>query len=347
MPHSKWLSFMFPRLVLARELLREDGVIFISIDDNEQANLKLLMNEVFGEECFCADIMWNSTKSVTNTAIVSVSHTHNLVYFKDKDYYTKNRTEFRLNDDGEGFSNPDNDPRGEWKADPFQVGGWRPNQQYEITNPKTGNVYKPNSGCSWKNDYTTFQELMKDNRIVFGISGEAGPQRKRFLSEAMERGKVVKTWWDDVETTTNATQKLKELMGSSLFDNPKPVSLIKKMLELSTAPNDLILDFFAGSGTTAQAVMELNFEETQKAEKDGLLSDGKPTGGRKFILVQLPEKISEKQEAFKAGYRVISDITMERAARAGEKYKGVDVGFKVLQPDAKVDKKEQTQHDLF
>jgi very-short-patch-repair endonuclease/16S rRNA G966 N2-methylase RsmD len=262
--HSKWLSFMYPRLLLARDLLTEDGVIFISIDDNEVANLKLMMNEIFGEENFVADIIWNSTKSVTNTALISVSHTHNIVYFKDKTYFTENRTEFRLPDDGDGFSNPDNDPRGDWKADPFQVGGWRPNQQYEIINPKTGISYRPNTGSSWKNDYITFQKLLEENRIVFGVNGDSAPQRKRFLTEALERGKVAKTLWDDVETTTNATQKLKDLMDSNVFDNPKPVSLIKRILELSTNPNDIVLDFFAGSGTTGQAVMELNFEEMQK-----------------------------------------------------------------------------------
>ena len=143
---------MLPRLHLAHTLLSDDGVIFISIDDNEQAQLKLLCDEIFGEN-FVADIIWNSTKSVTNTALISVSHTHNLVYFKDIDYFIKNRELFRLKDDGDGFENPDNDPRGAWKADPFQVGGWRPNQQYIITNPNTGVEYAPNEGSSWKNDY--------------------------------------------------------------------------------------------------------------------------------------------------------------------------------------------------
>ena len=166
--HANWLNMMYPRLKLARDLLTDDGVIFISIDDNEQANLKRLCDEIFGEENFVADVIWNSTKSVTNTALISVSHTHNLVYFKNINYYIKNREKFRLPDDGEGFSNPDNYPRGAWKADPFQVGGWRPNQQYEIINPKTGIVYKPNSGCSWKNDLKKYEELLKDNRIVFG-----------------------------------------------------------------------------------------------------------------------------------------------------------------------------------
>ena len=302
--HTNWLNMMYPRLRLAANLLRDDGVIFISIDDNEVTNLRKICDEIFGEENFIGEIIWNSTKSVTNTALISVSHTYNLVYAKTKDYYIAHREEFRLKEDGEGFSNPDNDPRGPWKADPFQVGGWRPNQQYDIVNPKTGKVYKPNPACSWKNDYNKFQELMKDNRIVFGTDGTAGPQRKRFLSEATERGKVTKTLWDDIETTTNGTQLLKKLLGGSYFDNPKPVSLIKRMLELSTKDSDIILDFFSGSATTAHAVMQLNAE------------DG---GKRQFIMVQLPEVTDEKSEAFKAGYKNICEIGKERIRRAGKK----------------------------
>lgn len=322
--HSDWCSMMYPRLKLARDLLTDDGVIFISIDDNEIANLKKICDEVFGEDNFIGDIIWNSTKSVTNTALISVSHTYNLVYVKIKDYYVVHREEFRLKEDGEGFSNPDNDPRGPWKADPFQVGGWRPNQQYEIINPKTGKIYKPNPSCSWKNDYNKFQELMKDGRIVFGTDGTAGPQRKRFLSEATERGKVTKTLWDDIETTTNGTQMLKKLLGGSYFDNPKPISLVKRMLELSTKKDSIILDFFSGSATTAHAIMQLNAE------------DG---GNRKFIMVQLPEETDEKSEAYKAGYKNICEIGKERIRRAGDKIvqetgkTDLDIGFRVLKVD--------------
>ena len=337
--HANWLNMMYPRLKLARDLLTDDGVIFISIDDNEQANLKRLCDEIFGEENFVADIIWNSTKSVTNTALISVSHTHNLVYFKNINYYIKNREKFRLPDDGEGFSNPDNDPRGAWKADPFQVGGWRPNQQYEIINPKTGIVYKPNSGCSWKNDLKKYEELLKDNRIVFGKNGESGPQRKRFIWEAKERGKVVKTLWNDIETTTNGTQLLKKIFnGKSIFDNPKPVELLTRILNLSTSSKgyNIILDFFSGSATTAHAVMQLNSEDN---------------GNRKYIMVQLPETTDEKSEAFKAGYKNIAEIGKERIRRAGEKIKQEieeynsnlkqgeepkkvpDIGFKVFKVD--------------
>ena len=269
--HSNWLNMMYPRLFVAKSLLRPDGVIFVSIDDNEVKNLRAMMDEIFGEENFIGDIVWHSTKSVTNTALISVSHTYNLIYAREVAYQKQNRTEFRLPEDGDGFSNPDNDPRGPWKADPFQVGGWRPNQQYEIKNPKTGEIYRPNPGCSWKNELSKFNELLKDDRIVFGATGEAGPQRKRFLSEAEERGRVTTTFWDDVGTTTNGTQLLKRILGGNYFDNPKPVDLIKRFCQLSTKRTDVVLDFFTGSGTTAHAVMQLNAE------------DG---GSRKWICVQ-------------------------------------------------------------
>jgi len=256
--HSTWLTFMRNRLTIAKELLRNDGVIFISLDDREAHYAKVMCDEVFDVENFLSDIIWNSTKSVTNTAIISNSHTHTLVYFKNKNYYVKNRMEFRLKENGVGFSNPDNDPRGVWKADPFQVGGWRPNQQYEIKNPNTGVIYKPNAGCSWKNDFAKFQELLADKKIVFGVDGNAGPQRKRFLSEAMERGKVAKTIWDDIETTTNGTQHLKKLFNNQIFSNPKPEGFIKRIIELVTQEKDIVLDYHLGSGTTASTAHKMN-----------------------------------------------------------------------------------------
>lgn len=297
------LSMLYPRLILAKQLLSDEGVIFCSIDDKNQAYVKCLFDEVFGEENFVANIVWNSTKSVTNTAIISVSHNYNLFYVKDINYIIKNREDFRLTETGDGFENPDNDPRGPWKADPFQVGGWRPNQQYEIKNPNTGEVFKPNKGCSWKNDYLHFQKLLEDNRIVFGKNGTSAPQRKRFLSEALEKGRVAKTIWDDVGTTTNGTQLLKKIFSDSIFANPKPIELIIKMLVLSSKPNSLILDFFAGSGTTGHAVLDLN------------KSDG---GNRTFILCQINEKTEENPKG------IAYDVTSKRLKRimTGECYDG-------------------------
>lgn len=307
--HTDWLNMMYSRIKISKDLLSENGVLVMSISDAEFHNLKKITDEIFGEANYCGDIIWNSTKSVTNTALISVSHTYNLVYFKNINYFIEHRSEFRLPDDGEGFENPDNDPRGPWKADPFQVGGWRPNQQYEITNPNTGVVYKPNEGCSWKNDYKKFQELLADNRIVFGKTGEGGPQRKRFIWEAKERGKVAKTLWDDVETTTNGTQLVKKMFdGFSVFDNPKPVGLLEKIIELCANRDALILDFFSGSATTAHAVISQNFQDVYSGK----------LGKRKFILVQLPEPCDEKSEAYKAGYKNICEIGKERIRRAGK-----------------------------
>jgi adenine-specific DNA-methyltransferase len=313
--HSNWLSMMLPRLFLARNLLSDDGVFVTSIDDNEAYSLKLVLDEVFGEENFAGDIIWNSTKSVTNTALLSVSHTHNLVYFKDVEYHKKNRYEFRLPDTPEGFSNPDNDTRGPWKADPFQVEGERPNQLYEIVNPKTGQKYVPNPGNSWKNDFEKFVELMSDNRIVFGTSGEAGPQRKRFWSEAQERGRVTKSLWTDVDTTANATAYLIQLMGKKVFTNPKPVDLIQRFIQLGTVGknenNEIVMDFFGGSGTTAEAVMKQNKE------------DG---GSRRFIFVTLPEPLDDKSQAGKEakglGHLTIADVAHSRISKAIEVLSG-------------------------
>lgn len=310
--HSNWLSMMLPRLFLARNLLSEDGVFVTSIDDNEAYSLKLLLDEVFGEENFAGNIIWNSTKSVTNTALLSVSHTHNLVYFKDVEYHKKNRYEFRLPDTLDGFSNPDNDPRGPWKADPFQVEGERPNQLYEIINPKTGQKYVPNPGNSWKNDFDKFVELMADNRIVFGTSGEAGPQRKRFWSEAQERGRVTKSLWTDVDTTANATAYLVQLMGKKLFTNPKPVDLIQRFIQLGTVgKNEIVMDFFGGSGTTAEAVLKQNKE------------DG---GDRRFIYVNLPEPLDDTTQAGKEakalGHETIADVARSRITKAIEVLSG-------------------------
>jgi len=204
---------------------------------------------------------------------------------------------------------------------------WRPNQQYEIKNPKTGVSYKPNPGCSWKNDYKKFQELLTDDRIVFGVSGEAGPQRKRFLSEALERGRVSKTWWDDAGTTTNGTQEVKKLFnGKNIFDNPKPVTLLNKIVLLGDyTKGGIILDFFAGSATTAHSILDLNVRDGAR---------------RKFIMVQFPELCDEKSEAFKAGYKTIAHIGKERIRRVIDEikkedktYKG-DLGFKVLKLDS-------------
>ena len=334
--HTNWLNMMYPRLKAARTLLRQDGVLIASISDAEAHHLRAVLDEIFGYDNFLGCVMWNSTKSVTNTALISVSHTYNVIYARNRDHFVRNRSHFRLFEKGDGFANPDDDPRGPWKADPFQVGGERPNQMYPITNPNTGKVYRPNPGNSWKNELQVFRQLLEDNRIVFGVSGEAGPQRKRFLSEAEDRGKVAKTWWDDVDTTTNATRAARNLMGADVFDNPKPVSLIRRFIQLGThEPSDtVVLDFFAGSGTTAQAVIEQN-EDDQ--------------GNRRYVLVQFPEVLDGEKPEQKAAFdycermktrTTLSELTKERLRRAGRRGKdslparAVDVGFRVFKLDS-------------
>ncbi|WP_181691713.1 site-specific DNA-methyltransferase [Natronomonas sp. LN261] len=259
---SSWLSMMYDRSSLANQLLGDNGKLFVSISDDEFSNLKKALDDVFGRENFVSDIIWNSTKSVTNPAPISTAHTHNLFFAKDSETFKNNKDRFRLPAITEGFENPDDDPRGPWKADPFEVGGERPNQRYEITNPETGETFTPKEGNSWKNDYETFQQLKEDDRIVFGKSGTGRPKRKRFLSEAKDRGTTPTTLWDDLDTTTNATTYLRDMFGErGLFNNPKPVALVKRFAKLGTQSDDYILDFFAGSGTTAEATIQLNEEE--------------------------------------------------------------------------------------
>ena len=267
--HSKWISFMEKRLTIAQHLLTSAGTIFISIDDNEQANLKLLCDEIFGEENFISDIIWNSRKSVSNDAVVSLNHNYTLVYTKNINEFNKVKSHFKLADSGEGFDNPDNDPRGPWKADPFDSPGIRPNLTYAIINPNTGEEFWPPKGRCWRTGEQEYNDFLRDGRILFGKTGKGKPQLKRFLSDAQEKGVTPKSLWDDCGTATDGTKELQDIFGEKVFDTPKPVGLLKKIINLAGNENSTILDFFAGSGTTGQAVLEMNKE------------DG---GHRKFIL---------------------------------------------------------------
>lgn len=263
--HSSWLSLYKDRLELSYRLLNNKGIHAATISDAELLHILNCYNDVFRESNRIGIVEWNSTKSVTNTALISMGHTHIPIYAKNLSYYVAHRIEFRLPDTEDGFSNPDNDPRGKWKADPFQVGGERPNQLYDIVNPKTGKVYRPNPGNSWKNEYSVFVKLMEDNRIVFGSSGDAGPQRKRFWVEAEERGRVSKTWWDEVETTTNGTTLLKNIFGICPFKNPKPLGLMTKIISLCSDDTGIILDYFGGSGTTVHGVIQSNRDDNESS----------------------------------------------------------------------------------
>lgn len=314
--HSTWLTFMKNRLEVAKDMLRKDGLFWISVSDKEAHYCKVLSDEIFGRENFVADVIWNSTKSVTNTAVISDAHTHILLYAKDIDSLKTNRTSFRLTADESIFSNPDNDKRGKWVADPFQVEGVRPNQLFAITNPNTGVEYRPNPGNSWKNEKKVFDQLLKDNRIVFGTTGEAGPQRKRFWYEAKERGKVTTTLWKDLPTTTNGTKHLKSLFGEKVFDNPKPEGLMERIIQLSTAENDIVLDYHLGSGTTAAAAHKMGrryigieqmdyinevpvvrLQKVIEGENGGISSSQDWKGGGSFIYCELFSLIQNFMDA--------------------------------------------------
>ena len=266
--HDKWLCMMWPRLHLLKELLADDGVIFISIDDNEQHHLRLLMDEIFGERNFVANIVWHHRKSSQNDIDVSLSHNHVLCYALDRASFSFNAGDV----DESKFSNPDNDPRGPWVADPMDAPHIRENLTYEIVNPNTGKVYLPPAGRHWRFSKDKYDTALKEKRILFGKRGTSKPQYKRFLSEAREKGVSIFTIWSDVGTATEATRELIEIFGrGQSFTTPKPTNLIKKIIRVSTDENDIVLDAFAGSGTTAHAVLAVNKE------------DG---GNRKFILIE-------------------------------------------------------------
>ncbi|MDO8804742.1 MAG: site-specific DNA-methyltransferase [Elusimicrobiota bacterium] len=305
--HSNWLSMMYPRLFLARNLLRDDGVIFISIDDNEVHNLRLLMNEVFGEENFVANAVWQKRTSPDARLKVSSGHEYVLIYAKDIAFIEESINLLPLTaEQKEAYKNPDNDPRGPWVSSDYTAQGYRPNQMYPITTPG-GAVFTPPAGVCWKNVESVFKDLVKDKRVWFGKDGNAFPRRKTYLSET--EGRTVWTWWSNKEVghTQEASKELKDLFNlANAFDNPKPVRLIDRILQLATKKDSIILDFFSGSGTTAAAVLELN------------KSDG---GTRKFICVQLPEKTDDTTEAGKAGYKTIAEIGEERIRRVIKRIK--------------------------
>lgn len=267
---SCWLTMMRDRLVVLRELLHENGYIFVILDDNATFHCKLLMDEIFGKQNFLGDIVWQSRKSVSNDTFVSLSTNHILLYAKNKEENSK--TDFKLEADEEKFSNPDNDPRGKWVADPFDAPEIRANLTYKIKNPNTGEEFLPAPGRHWATEEKTYLKLLADKRILFGKKGTTKPQLKRFWSEAKEKGRTPTTlWfdeifnstpnettlWYDLPTTTNGTKDLEKLFGKKVFDNPKPEGLIERVLRLATVEGDCVLDIFGGSGTTFAAAHKM------------------------------------------------------------------------------------------
>ena len=304
--HSDWCSMIYSRLLLARNLLTEDGVIFISIDDNEVTNLRRVCNEVLGEGNFIAQFIWQSRQNKDNRNIsgVSIDHEYIICYSKQCGQRTFRGTERKT----ELYNNPDDDPRGPWTS-ANMVGlatkDARPNLHYDLINPYDGINY----GCptkGWRYDRNTMKHLIEENRIIWPDSPTGRPRKKSFLFELSDNLPGYSSVFSSGVYTNTATKELASIFDGYLFDFPKPVEIIRQLIQQVTAPEDIILDFFSGSATTAHAVMQLNAE------------DG---GHRKFIMVQLPEKCDEASEAYKAGYKNICEIGKERIRRAGMKIK--------------------------
>ncbi len=310
--HSNWLNMMYPRLKLARNLLTDDGVIFVSIDDAEQSNLKRLCDEIFGEDSFIAQCVRKRRDSQANLSQnISPIHEYVLIYSRRGGPVLRR---IRPNIKETDFKNPDNDPRGPYVTMPCtNKGGTR----YKVTTP-TGVIIEE----EWRFKKDTYDRLLADNRLVFPRGGEGKPRYKLFLSEKLEEGVLANTWLDNVASNQIGGREVKRIFDDRvLFDNPKPTDLIKWCSQVGSDMNSIILDFFSGSGTTAHAVMQLNAE------------DG---GSRKHIQVQLPEPIEENSEAYKAGYHKISDIARERIDRAGNKIKA-DFADKLAERDTPLD----------
>ena len=326
--HTDWLNMIYPRLKVAKDLLSDDGVIFISIDDAEQENIKKLCDEIFGGDNFIAQVIWERAFSPVNLKKhFSESHDYIICYAKSIEHLVCNGLPRTL-ESNDRYSNPDNDPRGGWASSDMTVGPEIPEKIYDIITP-SGVIVRPTSGRCWLFTKKRYEEMLKDNRIWFGENGSNTPRVKKFLTEVKQGITPMTIWkYTEVGHSQDAAQKLKKLFdGKAYFDYPKSVDLLKRCLQLYTDKDCYVLDFFSGSATTAHAVMQLNAE------------DG---GNRKFIMVQLPENCDVKSEAYKAGYKTICDIGQERIRRAGKKIKeegglttqDLDVGFRVLKLDS-------------
>ncbi|GAA5020575.1 DNA methylase N-4 [Marivirga lumbricoides] len=313
--HSNWLNMMYSRLLIARQLLKEDGVIFISIDDNEVHHLRKLCDEVFGEDNFLVNVVWqHSVQPKGYTDKFSIHHNHILAYRKSENFELSELK--RTDEHNKNYSNPDNDPNGEWRSGDVRNSLYRPNLIYDIKTPSGKIIKPPSKGWRWSKE--TVQEKIKSKEIIFS-EDEERIIRKIYLSN--QTGRAPESLWfaKEVGSTRDASNDLKELFDNEVpFDTPKPIELIDRILQISgVKDSDIILDFFAGSGTTGQAVEEIN-------QKDG--------ENRKYILVQLPEQTDKESEAYKAGYKKISDITIERNKRVIEKI---------------IKEKKEAQPDLF
>ncbi len=303
--HSTWLEFMYQRLILARDLLAEDGVIFISIDDNELFNLGLLMNQVFGEGSFVANCIWQKRYSRENREAIGDAHEYLLVYSPDPEKFKQRRGLLELGEKQLSvYKNPNNHPRGPWRAVALSAQGYRPNQMYEIVSPTTGKTFRPPEGSCWKLIRPRYDELLAQGLIYFGKDGNAMPSRIQFLADI--EGMVPWTWWthEEVGHTDEARKEVQALFGTqTAFDTPKPLRLMKRVLEIGAPEKDaLVLDFFAGSGTFGHAVLAMN-------KADG--------GNRRFVLVSNRETTEGAPDK-----NLCRDVCAVRVRRAIEGYKG-------------------------
>lgn len=323
--HSDWCSMIYPRLLLARNLLSDDGVIFISVDDNEQENLRKICDEVFGANNFVAQLIWERAYAPKNDArFISNSHDYVLMYVQNINQFVIGRLP-RTEEANARYQNPDNDPRGVWKPSDMSVKTYNAACDYPITAP-SGRIIEPPTGRCWRLAKNVFLARLQDNRIWFGPDGNGVPCIKRFLTELKYDGMAPTSimFYKDVGHSQEGAKEVTKLLEAGAFDGPKPVRLLNRFLTLAHLDKDsIVLDFFSGSATTAHAVMQLNAE------------DG---GNRKFIMVQLPEPCDEKSEAYKAGYKNICEIGKERIRRAGDKIKAetgadIDYGFRVFKVD--------------
>jgi adenine-specific DNA-methyltransferase len=347
--HSDWLSMMYPRLKLARNLLKEDGVIFISIDDNEVHNLRKCCDDIFGENNFISTFIWEKRITRENRKEISTRHDYITCFAKSRSEANRLLGLLPMDDQAkERYKNPDNDPRGDWTSVPAiaQAGHGTKSQFYTLVTPK-GRSIDPPSGSCWRYTQTKMTEAINDNRIWFGSDGMGVPRIKKFLSEGQQGLTVESLWWsEDVGTNDSAKRELTKLFdGKAVFETPKPCGLIKRMLEIASDTEELVLDFFSGSAVTAESVLYQNALR-------GI--------GLKYILVQIPEKTDEDSEAFKSNFPTISAIGKERIRRAAKKIKeetgaDIDYGFRVYRLDSsnlqEVEQRpqdmQQTNLDLF
>jgi adenine-specific DNA-methyltransferase len=312
--HSGWLSMMFPRLVLARNLLRQDGAIFVAIDDNEGANLRLLMDEVFGAENFLANIAWKHTQQSKNDEPYFSRHWNSLLAYRrspELDGWMLPRTDSH----NKAYRNPDDDPKGEWRSGDVRSPSPRPTLRFSIETPSGGLIQPPANGWRWSRD--SIAEKIASGEIIFS-DDETRIIRKIYLAD--QGGRTPENLWDgqEVGVTRDANREIREIFGSTVFDTPKPTGLIRRVLQLATRPDadHVVLDFFAGSGSTAHAVALQNAE------------DG---GNRRVISVNIPERTAEDSEARKAGYETVSAITLARLRWVNENVEGAKAfGLKVL-----------------